>query len=172
MERKPKLIICVMIFAVGGIFNLFFSTTLHRLLSREMARLAILPFGNCVASLFTNRQHLMLFLCSQGFILILALLFYLTNLRPYQSDLDTITPDIKTPKAVGQFQHGSARWLTDKEKDKAFGSFVLDPDNLQIKKLIQTGYDGLEFLKKKAAKAENFIACKESYSNSSKYRGS
>lgn len=147
MKQKPKLIVCGLIFFVGGIFNLFFSTTLHRLLSRKMTRLAILPLGNCVASLFTNRQHLMLFLCLQGFVLILALLFYLTNLRPYQSDLDTITPDIKTPKAVGQFQHGSARWLTDKEKDKAFGSFVLDPDTPQIKKLIQTGYDDLEFLK-------------------------
>lgn len=154
MERKPKLTICVLIFFAGGIFNLFFSTTLHGLLTRKMTRLTILPFGRCASSLFNNRQHLMLFLCLQGFILILALLFYLTNLRPYQSDLDTITPDIKTPKAVGQFQHGSARWLTDKEKNKAFGSFVLDPDNPQIKKLIQTGYDDLEFLKDKKAKNE------------------
>ena len=152
MERKPKLIICVLIFFAGGIFNLFFSATLHGLLTREMTRLTILPFGLCVSSLFTNRQHLMLFLCLQGFILILALLFYLTNLRPYQSDLDTITPDIRTPKAVGQFQHGSARWLTNKEKDKAFGSFVLDSDNPQIKKLIQTGYDDLEFLKEERTK--------------------
>ncbi|MVB09397.1 hypothetical protein CAFE_00450 [Caprobacter fermentans] len=120
-----------------------------------MTRLAILPFGNCIVGLFTSRQHLMLFLCLQEFILILVLLFYLTNLRPYQSNLDTITPDIKTPKAVGQFQHGSERWLTDKEKDKAFGSFVLDPDNPQIKKLIRTGYDNLEYLKDKSAKSES-----------------
>lgn len=152
MERKPKLIVCALIFFAGGIFNLFFSATLHGLLTRKMTRLSILPLDSCVAGLFSSRQHFMLFLCLQGFILILALLFYLTNLRPYQSDLDTITPDIKTPKAVGQFQHGSARWLTDKEKDKAFGSFVLDPDNPQIKKLIQTGYDSLEFLKKDKVK--------------------
>ena len=43
-----------------------------------------------------------------------------TNMRPYESDLDTITPEIQTPRAVGQYQHGSARWMTDSEKDKAF----------------------------------------------------
>ena len=30
----------------------------------------------------------------------LAVMFFLTNMRPYESDLDTITPEIKTPKAV------------------------------------------------------------------------
>lgn len=47
----------------------------------------------------------MLFLYLQA----LILLFYLINLRPYQSDLDTITPEIKTPKTVCQFQHDGSR---------------------------------------------------------------
>ncbi len=91
----------------------------------------------------------LIYLCLQGFILVLSVMYYLTNLRPYQSDLMEITPDIKTPVAVGQYQHGSASWLKDSEKDKAFESFVLDPDDPQIKKLIETGYDNLEFLKGK-----------------------
>ena len=71
----------------------------------------------------------MLYLCLQGFILILAVMYNFTNLRPYQSDLVEITPEIKTPVSVGQFQHGSARWLNDEEKDKAFDSFILDPNH-------------------------------------------
>lgn len=67
-----------------------------------------LPIGECLASLFSSRQHLMLYLCLQGFVCVLAVMFFLTNMRPYESDLDTITPEIKTPKAVGQYQHGSA----------------------------------------------------------------
>lgn len=149
MKTKPKLIICSLIFLVGGFFNIFFSSSLHELLARKMTKLTILPIGDCIVSIFSSRQHFMLFLCLQGFMLILAVMYFLTNLRPYQSDLDEITPDIQTPKAVGQFQHGSARWLKDGEKDKAFDSFVLNPNNPQVKKLIEAGYDNLEFLKDK-----------------------
>jgi len=59
----------------------------------------------------------------------------------------TVTPDIQTPKAVGQYQHGSSRWLKDAEKEKAFKSYILDPSDPLIKSLIETGYDGLDFLK-------------------------
>jgi len=64
--------------------------------------------------------------------------------------LNTVTPDIQTPAAVGQYQHGSAKWLSEKEKDKAFESFVLDPDDELIKGLLQSGYDGLDFMKGEA----------------------
>ena len=91
----------------------------------------------------------MLYLCLQGFVSVLAVMFFLTNMRPYESDLDTITPEIQTPRAVGQYQHGSARWMTDSEKDKAFDSYILDPHTPTIRQLLDTGYDGLDFLKEK-----------------------
>ena len=134
MKTKPKLMVCALIFVSGAILNLFFSTAVHGLLTREITRLSLLPIGDCLASLFSNRQHMML---------------YLTNMRPYESDLDTITPEIQTPRAVGQYQHGSARWMTDSEKDKAFDSYILDPHNPTIRQLLDTGYDGLDFLKEK-----------------------
>lgn len=147
MKTKQKLIACTLIFLTGGIINLFFSTALHRLLSRQMMVLKLPPIGECLTGLFSNRQHFLLYLCLQGFILILSVMFYLTNLRPYQSDLMEITPDIKTPVAVGQYQHGSARWLGDSEKDEAFESFVLNPRNKLVKQLIKSGYDNIDFLK-------------------------
>src|SRR5659263_110378 len=111
MKTKPKMILCAIIFMIGGIVNMFFSTAVHELLLRKMTVLKLLPIGQCLASLFSSRQHLLLFLCFQGFVLILSILFYLTNLRPYQSDLMEVTPEIQTPVAVGQYQHGSPRWL-------------------------------------------------------------
>lgn len=149
MKTKQKLIVCTLIFFTGGFANVFFSDALHRLLSRQMTVLKLSPIGECLTSLFSSRQHFLLYLCLQGFMLILSVMFYTTNLRPYQSDLMEITPDIKTPVPVGQYQHGSSRWLRDSEKNKAFNSFVLGPDNPQIKKLIETGYDNLEFFKEK-----------------------
>ena len=149
MKTKPKLMVCTLIFVSGAILNLFFSTAVHGLLTREITRLSLLPIGDCLASLFSSRQHMMLYLCLQGFVSVLAVMFFLTNMRPYESDLDTITPEIQTPRAVGQYQHGSARWMTDSEKDKAFDSYILDPHNPTIRQLLDTGYDGLDFLKEK-----------------------
>ena len=144
MKTKPKLMICILIFLGGGVLNLFFSAALHGLLSGQDTFLTLLPVADCLKSLVTEKRHFLLFLCIQGFFLILAILFFTTNLHPYQSELDEITPDIRTPRAVGQYQHGSARWLTDAEKDKVFSSFVLNPHDRTMKALLDSGYDDLE----------------------------
>ncbi len=147
MKIKQKLLVCALIFLGGCVLNLFFSTALHGLLSHTSPRLIFQPVGYCLKSLVTNKQHFLLFLCIQGFFLILAVLFFTTNLYPYQSDLEEITPDIQTPRAVGQYQHGSAQWLTDTEKDRAFHSFILDPHDKFVKSLIDSGYEDIDFLK-------------------------
>ena len=149
MRTKGKLLICGLIFVSGAVLNLFFSTAVHGLLTREITRLSLLPIGDCLASLFSNRQHMMLYLCLQGFVCVLAVMFFLTNMRPYESDLNTITPEIKTPKAVGQYQHGSARWMREEEMDSSFDAYLLDPGDPAIRELLQTGYDGLDFLKER-----------------------
>jgi len=146
MKTKPKLIICAIIFIVGAIVNVFFSAALHNILTGQMTTLEAVGFFEGIGSIAADRQHFMLYLCSQGFVLILSAVFFLTNMRPYQSHLNAVTPDIQTPAAVGQYQHGSAKWLTGKEKDKAFESFILDPNDEQIRELLRSGYDGLDFL--------------------------
>ena len=151
MKTKPMLIICSFIFVFGAFLNLFFSTAVHGLLTHKITALRFFPISECFQSLVSSKQHFLLFLCIQGFFLILSVMFFLTNLHPYCSDLDEITPDIKTPRAVGQYQHGSARWLTDEEKDKAFESYLLNPNNKVIKALIDSGYDDIDFLKKEKA---------------------
>lgn len=148
MKTKARLILCALIFFVGAIVNVFFSTALHNILTGQMSMLTLPGFFEGIGSMAANRQHFMLYLCLQGFMLILAVVFYLTNMRPYQSHLNSVTPDIQTPAAVGQYQHGSAKWLSDTEKDKAFESFVLDPNDEKIAELLQSGYDGLDFMKK------------------------
>ena len=147
MKNKPKLIISLIIFVLGGVINLFFSTALHGLLVHNTTTIKLIPPRDCFMSLVSSKQHLMLFLLIQGFFLLMAVLFFTTNLYPYKSDLEEITPDIKTPKAVGQFQHGSARWLSDGEKRRLFSSFVLNPHDKEIKKLMDSGYADIDFLK-------------------------
>lgn len=152
MKTKPKLIVCSFIFVFGAFLNLFFSTAVHKLLTHQITTFRFFPISECFESLVSSRQHMLLFLCIQGFFLILSVMFFLTILHPYRSDLDEITPDIKTPRAVGQYQHGSARWLTEEEKNRCFESYVLNPNNKVIKLLIDSGYDDIDFLKKEGNK--------------------
>jgi len=126
MKTKAKLLICSLIFIIGGLVNILFTTSVHSILSRQSKVLQLFSVMECLKSMANSKQHLMLFLCFQGLVAVMAVMFFFTNLRPYQSNLVEITPDIKTPVPVGQYQHGSARWLKDEEKDKVFDSFVLD----------------------------------------------
>lgn len=131
MKTKAKLIICSLIFTIGGLTNIFFTTSVHSVLSGQSTVLQLFSAMECLRSMANSKQHLMLFLCFQGLVVVMAVMFFFTNLRPYQSNLVEITPDIKTPVSVGQYQHGSARWLKDEEKDKVFDSFVLDKNAMQ-----------------------------------------
>lgn len=38
--------------------------------------------------------------------------------------------------------------MNDAEKEKAFDSFILDPNEPAMRELLKTGYDGLDFMKK------------------------
>ena len=88
----------------------------------------------------------MLFLSFECFVILCCVLFFVQNSRSYQSDLMKVTDDIEIPVPVGQYQHGSSRWLKEEEKEKVFEAYNLDPSNPVIKELIATGYDGLDFI--------------------------
>lgn len=147
MKKKEKLIISTFLISVGTVFNLFFTAALHGLLSRQYTTLTLVPLLECITGLFTQRQQFLIFLSFEGFICLCCVLFWVQNNRPYQSELIKVAGDICTPAPVGQFQHGSSRWLREDEKDKVFRTQRLDPADPVVKMLLDTGYDDLPFLK-------------------------
>ena len=131
----------------GTLFNLFFTAALHRILAGQMKTFAMVPVWECVAGLFTEPKQGMLFLSFECFVLLCTVLFFTQNSRSYQSDLMKVTDEIEIPVPVGQFQHGSSRWMREEEKDRVFEVCTISPTNPVIKELIDTGYEGLDFLK-------------------------
>lgn len=148
MKTREKLILSGTIILLGSIFNLFFSAALHGVLSRQYSTITLIPLWDCISGLFTSRQHLLLFLSFEGFICLCCVLFFVQNNRPYQSELIKVSGDISTPAPVGQFQHGSSRWLRGDEMDKVFHTMTIDPTDPLIQKLLDSGYDNLPFLEK------------------------
>lgn len=148
MKKRERWLLSLLFVSMGSGFNLFFTASLHSLLSGQNRVLALISVTQCFTGLIEQSQQRFLFLAFEGFLLLCCTLFWVQNNRPYQSDLLKVTEDIETPVAVGQFQHGSSRWLREPEKDKVFDVFWLDPQQPKIRELIRTGYDELEFLKK------------------------
>ena len=62
MKKKEKLILSVILLAVGTILNLFFTAALHGLMSRRYDTLTLVPFFRCLSGLFMERRQLLLFL--------------------------------------------------------------------------------------------------------------
>lgn len=147
-SKKKKLLISLLIIVGGLLFNAYFSTTVHLLLTKKITTLQISNFKYCLASMASSKEHLMLFLCLNGFVVLFAIFFFVANNKPYQSELKQITPKIYTPVSAGQKQFGSAEWLSEKEKDSAFESFILNTNDNTVKTLIKQGYDDLREIKK------------------------
>lgn len=117
MRKKEKFILSLILMAVGSVVNLFFTATLHGMLSGRIGTITLLPLKQCVNGLFAERQQMLLFLSFEGFLVLCCILFWLQDSRPYQSPLIRVAGEICTPAPVGQYQHGSSRWLRPDERE-------------------------------------------------------
>lgn len=62
----------------------------------------------------------------------------------YKSNMQIITPAIKTPKSEGQGQYGTARWMEKSEIPNAFTVVQTDANAPLIRQLIEEGRLDLE----------------------------
>ncbi|MBU5676909.1 TRAG family protein [Alkaliphilus sp. MSJ-5] len=136
-QKRTRLIMSILILIIGIVSSIFFSTLLHKLLSGETTNLSIPKLKDCVESFMSSRQHLKLFLYFIALSFLASIGFYFSNDKAYQSKLIKVTPMIYTPAVAGQNQHGSARWLTEKEKDQVFKSYVLIKNDKFIQSLME-----------------------------------
>lgn len=136
-SMKGKILIAIFEVIIGTIVNIYFSTYLHNLLSNQGP--LIPKFYQSVVSIISNRQNLLLFLCFEVFVLLIAAYIITTKDKAYQSDLVKITPNIFTPVAAGQKQFGSARWMKKEEKENIFPICKLNKSDKLIQYLIKVG---------------------------------
>ncbi len=123
--KIQKLIGAVLLFLVGLWINVYFSTALHFLFSGEFERLKIIEMNMGVQSILESKQHQQLFILIQMLLILLIGVLLFIDFNPHHSTLIEVTPYIKTPRCVGQNQHGSARWMTEAEKKKKFEQVTL-----------------------------------------------
>lgn len=123
--------------ALIGAYNI------HQLLSRQL--LFSWRIGTCLGAVLAVSAVRSWFLLLEGCaMLLVAWMAFGREYIKYKSDMLRVCPGIETPKAEGQGQYGTARWMTDKERDRVFSCVHLDWNAGKLRELTQHGYDDLE----------------------------
>ncbi len=113
--KKKKIIIGI----ITTICNIPISLILSIIVHTQLLQIDIPKTLNGFLEIVNDKFLLLLFMIFMLFeVLIIAMLTISKN--TFHSELDSITNNIKTPKSVGQGQHGTARWQTQKEFQKNF----------------------------------------------------
>ena len=146
--KKNKIIVGI----ISTICNIPISIALASIIHIQLLKIDVPRTISDFSQIVANGKFLPLFfLMFRLFeVLIFAMLFIERN--NFYSELDKITDKIETPKSVGQGQHGTARWQTQKEFEKNIRCNelpIIDDNNYQANK------GGLVVGYKKNKKTEN-----------------
>lgn len=114
--KKNKLIVGI----IASIINIPISTILAGLVHIQLSKIAIPKSIYDFQKIVVNEKFLPLFFLMFTLFEVLIFAMLTINKNSYESEIEKITDKIKTPKAIGQGQYGTARWQTNKEFEKNF----------------------------------------------------
>lgn len=97
MRLKEKILLSSVFLLFSSIINLWFSVSIHNLMTKKQATLTRIPIRECLVSLVTQKQQLLLFLSFEGMNVLCCFLFWIQNDKGYQSCLMKVTEDIYRP---------------------------------------------------------------------------
>lgn len=132
-----RLLLAVPVLAILSIGSVFLSAMLNELFLTHSMRL--FGFEECIELIKNNEK------CFQWWILLellsvaVAVLLLFTRSDYYTSRLIKITDKISIPASAGQGQHGTARFMSKREKLKYYKPLRLDKSDTVIKELMMKG---------------------------------
>lgn len=114
--RKNKVIIGI----ITTICNIPLSLILASIIHIQLSKIDVPRTLYDISQIVANEKFLPLFFLMFSLFEVLIFAMLVINKNSFYSELDSITDKIKTPKSIGQGQHGTARWQTQKEFEKNF----------------------------------------------------
>ena len=114
--KKNKLIVGI----IASIINIPISTILAGLVHIQLSKIDIPKSIYDFQKIVVNEKFLPLFFLMFTLFEVLIFAMLTINKNSYESEIEKITDKIKTPKAIGQGQYGTARWQTNKEFENNF----------------------------------------------------
>jgi len=114
--KKNKVIVGI----IATICNIPISLALASIIHIQLSKIDVPRTLYDISQIVANEKFLPLFFLMFSLFEVLIFAMLVMNKNSFYSELDSITDKIKTPKSIGQGQHGTARWQTQKEFEKNF----------------------------------------------------
>lgn len=153
-KKISKFKIFTILFVIGFLLSFYLSAYVSLILTKsDINFYSFLPHI-IIKSIIENKNHLLIF-ASISLMTILSIVLVMingSNNNNFASEFDEITDEISTPKAVGQVQHGSAKWLKPNEFSDVFKSQQLNSFNKTFAELLKDGEED-----RKAVQSESVV---------------
>jgi type IV secretion system protein VirD4 len=140
-KTKVKIILFIFLSVIGLIIGFFFAGYVNLLLTGgNMDDIAALRPDLIWGSVLENERHRMLTLCVELVTVAgIAALMLMSRRETFESDTAAVAGAINTPVAIGQGQHGTARWLKRDERRRAFAVHRLEQSEVNFAALLLAG---------------------------------
>jgi type IV secretion system protein VirD4 len=140
-KTKLKIMLFIFLSVIGIVIGVFFAGYINLLLSGgNIDNIAALRPAALMASLTADERHRLLTLCV-CFVIVagIAALLLISRRETFESDMAVVAGAIQTPVAIGQGQHGTARWLKPVERKRAFSLYRLGTEDPVFAALLEAG---------------------------------
>ncbi|MDR2089123.1 MAG: hypothetical protein LBP73_07180 [Clostridiales Family XIII bacterium] len=138
---KTKIVLFLFLSAIGLIVGFFFAGCVNLLLTGgNLNDAAVLEPAILWESVMTDERHRLLTL-GVCFVIVagIAALLLTSRRETFESDTSAVAGELRTPVAVGQGQHGSARWMKPAERRRAFAPYRLSEREPVFAALLEAG---------------------------------
>ncbi len=131
--------VCIFIFVVGSITALLFASVLNDVLTTGRISTDLTDFSTIISGVFGGEKPRKLYLLLEALVVLLCVVYYVCAERTYQTDTYKVTDNISVPVPSGQGQHGTAWFMSNKEKHSMYHFVEISQSNAVIKSLMEQG---------------------------------
>ena len=131
--------VCIFIFVVGSITALLFASVLNDVLTTGRISTDLTDFSTIISGVFGGEKPRKLYLLLEALVVLLCVVYFVCAERTYQTDTYKVTDNISVPVPSGQGQHGTAWFMSNKEKHSMYHFVEISQSNAVIKSLMEQG---------------------------------
>ena len=131
--------VCIFIFVVGSITALLFASVLNDVLTTGSISTDLTDFSTIFSGVFGGEKPRKLYLLLEALVVLLCVVYFVCAERTYQTDTYKVTDNISIPVPSGQGQHGTAWFMSNKEKHSMYHFVEISQSNAVIKSLMEQG---------------------------------
>ncbi len=131
--------VCIFIFVVGSITALLFASVLNDVLTTGSISIDLTDFSTIFSGVFGGEKPRKLYLLLEALVVLLCVVYFVCAERTYQTETYKVTDNISVPVPSGQGQHGTAWFMSDKIKRRAFDYISISKADPLISRLVSIG---------------------------------